>query len=314
MQRKAERRKNMRKTESGNAVVANKIRKSTGERIFEVLNTFLILLLIVVMAYPLIYVLCSSLSMPSELITHKGLLLWPKGFQTESYRLVFMNPTITGGFVNTIMYLVIGLVINMVLTILTAYVLSRKGLYFKRFLNLMITFTMFFSSGLIPLYLQVRGYGLYNTIWAVILPTAINVYNMIIMRTGFEAVPVSLEESAKLDGANHLTICTRIVVPLSKPILAVIALYYAVYHWNSWYNALIFLRDRELYPLQLALRELLITNNTEALTAEASGQTEMYGEVVKYAAIIVSTVPILCIYPFMQRYFIKGVMIGAVKE
>jgi putative aldouronate transport system permease protein len=286
--------------------------RSTGEIVFDYANVIFLFLLGFIMLYPFMYVLFSAVSIPSELIGHRGILLWPKGFQVEAFRLVFMNPMITYGYINTIIYLVFGLVINLFLTILSAYALSRQGVMLRRFFSLFIVFTMFFQGGLIPLFLQVNGLGLLDTRLALILPSAMSAYNLIIMRTGFEAVPISLEESAKLDGANHMQICFQVILPLSTPVVAVVALYYGVYHWNAWYHAFLFLQDRGLYPLQLILREILIVNSTDAMTAE-SGLTEVMSDAVRYAAILVATVPILCIYPFLQRFFVKGIMIGAVK-
>ena len=184
----------------------------------------------------------------------------------------------------------------------------------RNFLMLLAVFTMFFSGGIIPNYLLVRNLGMLNTIWAIVLPTAINTFNMIIMRTAFISIPASLEESAFIDGANDLVVLFRIILPLSKAVLSVIILYYAVGHWNAWFNASIYLRNRDLYPLQIILREILITNSTDImLTGVHAADRGPVGEIVKYAAIIVATVPILMIYPFMQRFFAKGVMIGAVK-
>lgn len=291
------------------------IRKSFGEWVFDSANTILMFCVIFVTLYPFIFVLFSSVSQPSRLLTFDGLLLFPRGFQLDSYRMVFMNPMITIGYMNTLFYVVAGTLINLFLTTLGAYALSRNHLYFKKSISLFIIFTMFFSGGLIPLYLQVQAYGLIDSRLALLLPGAISAFNLIIMRTGFESVPASLEESARLDGANDWQICFRIVFPLSLPVVAVITLYYAVYHWNAWYHAMLFLKTRDLYPLQLILREILVSNQTEAMVGSAeSGSKEALGEAIKYAAIIVSILPVVCLYPFLQRYFIKGIMIGAVKE
>ena len=179
----------------------------------------------------------------------------------------------------------------------------------------MITFTMFFSGGLIPTYLQVRAYGLYNTMWAIVLPGAVSAWNMIIMRTAFLAIPDSLEESARIDGATNVTVLVRIVLPLSTAIVAIMVLFYAVGHWNAWFNAMIYLKERVKNPLQLVLREILIENMTDTMSSgESSSERQALGEVIKYATIIVATVPILLIYPFLQKYFVKGVMVGAIKE
>ena len=194
-------------------------------------------------------------------------------------------------------------------------ILSRRDVLFKQFVTVAIIFTMYFSGGLIPTYFNVRDLGLYNSTWALILPVAINTFNLIIMRTGFEAVPVSLEESATLDGAGHFTILFRIILPLVLPTVAVMVLYYGVQHWNSWFNASIYLNESSKYPLQLVLRGILISNDTQQMTTGVdAGSTLAISETIKYAIIVISTVPILCIYPFLQKYFIKGAMVGAVKE
>ena len=202
----------------------------------------------------------------------------------------------------------------MILTLLGGYLLSRRNWMFQKVLALSVIFTMYFSGGLIPFYLTVRDLHLDNTLWSLIFPTAISTYNLIIMRTAFAAIPESLEESAKLDGASHYVILTKIMIPLVVPTIAVLVLYYGVGHWNAWFNAMIFLRDRSKYPLQLILREILIQNSLNDMTMGTGMEDrEMIAETIKYAVIVVSTVPILCLYPFLQKYFVKGVMIGALK-
>ena len=293
----------------------NRIQQSFGEWTFDVINTIIMLFIAFMTLYPFVYVLFFSVSDPSLMFGRRGFIFWPRGFQLESYRMVFMNPMIAQGYINTLFYLAAGLAVNMLLTILTAYALSRKNLMFKRFFILIILFTMFFSGGLIPRFLQVRSLGLLDTRFALIFPGAMSAYNMIIMRTGFESLPASLEESAKLDGASHWQICFRIVLPLSLPVIAVISLYYGVAHWNAWYDAMLFLKQRNLYPLQLILREILIYNQTDTMMSGGElGIVAALGEAIKHATIIVATLPILCVYPFLQRYFVKGVMIGAIKE
>lgn len=198
---------------------------------------------------------------------------------------------------------------------LGAYGLSRQNVMWKNPIMFFIVFTMFFSGGLIPSYLLVTGLGMLDSLWALIIPGAVSAFNLIIMRTAFQGIPVSLEESAKLDGANDFTVLVRIILPLSLPVIAVMILFYGVGHWNSWFGALIYLRDRDLYPLQLVLREILITNSTDSMLTAAGPADKMpIGETIKYATIIVATVPILLLYPFLQKYFVKGVMIGAIKE
>jgi putative aldouronate transport system permease protein len=291
------------------------IKKSMGERAFDVFNTMLMILLMIVTLYPFLHVFFASISDPTAVVQHRGLLLHPIGFTTGAYKLVFKNPMIPIGYRNTLIYVLVGTAINIFMTTLGAYGLSRKNVYFKNHIMFLITFTMFFSGGLIPTYLLVRDLGMTDTRWALLIPNAISAYNLIIMRTSFEGVPVSLEESAKLDGANDFTVLFRIILPLSMPVVAVMVLFYGVGHWNSWFNAMIYLRDRQLFPLQLVLREILISNSTDTMIAGSAGlDREPIGETVKYATIIVATVPILFIYPFLQKYFVKGVMIGAIKE
>ncbi len=224
------------------------------------------------------------------------------------------NPMILRGYRNTLVILILGLSLNMVMTSVGAYFMSRKNVYFNRIISLLIVFTMYFSGGLIPFYLTVKQLGMEDSLAALIIPSAINTFNLIILRTGFASIPSSLEESAKIDGAGHLTILFRIVIPLCRASMAVICLYYAVQHWNSWFNAMIFLADRNKFPLQLVLQEILIQNDTSSMTQMVSiGDSSFIGETVKYAVIVVSAVPMLCVYPFVQKFFTKGVMIGAVK-
>jgi putative aldouronate transport system permease protein len=290
------------------------IKRTWGEKIFDVVNVLIMLLLVVVCVYPILYVFFASLSDSDRLLAHSGLLLKPLGFNTDAYMKVFKNPDIIRGYGNTIFIVVVGVFLNVFITSLGAYVLSRKDAYFKGILMKLITFTMFFGGGLIPMYLTIKDLGLLNKIWALIIPGLISTYNLIIMRTSFMAIPDSLEESAKLDGANDFTILFRIILPLSKPVIAVMVLYYGVSHWNSWFSAMVYLRDRTLYPLQLILREILINNSTANMTGTAGiGEAALIGESIKYATIMVATLPILAVYPFLQKYFVKGVMIGALK-
>jgi putative aldouronate transport system permease protein len=292
------------------------IRKTRGERIFDVVNVVLLSALVIAALYPLLYVLFASFSNPGALAQYRGLLLGPIGFSLSAYEAVFNNPNIITGYRNTIFYVVFGTIINMILTCLGAYALSRRNVMWKLPLTLMIVFTLFFSGGLIPTYLLVaRTLDWIDTVWALIIPGAISTFNLLVLRTAFEAVPPALEESARMDGANDFTILFRVIIPLSLPALAVITLFYAVGHWNAYFSALIYLRDRELYPLQLVLREILIANQTgDMTTGTLGGDVEPIGETIKYATIVVATIPILFLYPFLQRYFVKGVLIGAVKE
>lgn len=293
---------------------ARGIRMTRGERVFNVFNILLMLGTVAVTLYPILYVAFAAFSVPSRLMTNYGVLWGPKGFSLVSFAAVFRNPNIWSGYRNTLVIVVGGTALNMLMTLLGAYVLSRKGWWLARPIALGVVFTMYFHGGLIPFYLTVRGLGLRDSLLALIVPTAINTYNMMIMRTAMVTIPPSLEESARLDGAGHLTVLFRIIAPLALPTLAVLLLYYGVEHWNAWFNAMIFLRDRSLFPLQLILREVLIQNYTADMgMGSAMTDQEMLSETIKYAVIIVSTVPILCLYPFLQRYFVKGVMVGAVK-
>lgn len=295
--------------------MSKKIKKSAGEKAFTVFNYIFMSALIFITVYPIWYVFVASFSDSNALTGNMNLLFVPIDFTLDAYKMMLKNPMILIGYKNTIIILVIAVTLNMFLTALGAYFMSRKNVLFKGPITLLIIFTMYFSGGLIPIYLNVRSLGLLDTYAALILPVAINTFNLIIMRTAFTSIPYSLEESAILDGAGHLTLLFRIILPLSKATVAVILLYYAVEHWNSWFNAMIFLNDRDKFPLQLVLQEILIQNDTSSMTQMVSiGDSSSVGETVKYAVIIVSSVPIFCVYPFIQRYFEKGVMIGAVKE
>ncbi|MGO4346989.1 carbohydrate ABC transporter permease [Paenibacillus sp. MCAF9] len=290
------------------------MRVSLGEHIFRVCNTLFLSVLMIATMYPILYVAFASFSEPALMMAHKGILWKPLGFSLETYGAVFSNPMILLGYRNTLFIVIVGVALNLLLTSFAAYALSRKTLQYRKQLTLFIVFTMFFSGGLIPFYLLVRGLGITNSLWALILPTAISAFNLIIMRTSFEAVPDALEESAKIDGANDFVILFRIFLPLCKPVLAVLGLYYGVSHWNSWFNAMIFLQDRSMYPLQLILREILIIGEASAM-AEGASQDEIIilGETLKYATIMVATLPIFLVYPLLQKYFVKGALIGAIK-
>lgn len=288
------------------------MKRSLGETVFIVINYLFLTLLAVITLYPFLYVVFASLSAPVDLMQHEGFLLWPAGFSLNAYKKVFQNPSVYVGYANTIFYVVAGTLLNVIATSMAAYVLSRKNLMLRRFFTLMFIFTMYFNGGLIPNYLLMQKLGLVNSRFALLIPGIISTYNLLIMITGFESVPAALEESARIDGASHWTVLFRIVLPLAKPIIMVIMMYYAVGHWNSWFNAMIYLRDSSKMPLQLFLRDILTRNQLGAMNIGAD--IEDVGTTIKYATIIVSTVPILCIYPFIQKHFVKGVMIGAVKE
>ena len=292
------------------------IKLSTGEKVFNVFNYSLMAGIILLMFYPLLYVLFASVSDPATLMANRGLLFGPLGFSLEAYKRVFENPMILLGYRNTLFYVTVGTTLNVLMTAIGAYVLSRRNLMFRRPITLLIVFTMFFSGGLIPIFLMVgRTLGLMDNPLALIIPGAISTYNLMIMRTSFEGLPYELEEAARMDGANDFHILFRIVLPLSMPVVAVMILFYGVAHWNSFFPAMVYIRTRDLYPLQIILREILITNSTDAMmTSVSSGDQMPIGETIKYATIVIATLPILLVYPYLQRYFVKGVMIGAVKE
>ena len=292
-------------------------RYTFSERLFSIINALFLLLLALACIYPLLYVVFASISDPKLLIQHEGLLLFPKGFTLKGYELVLKNPNIKVGFMNTLFYVIAGTAFSMLLTCFGAYALSRKRVFFAKYVLIFITITMFFSGGLIPFYLTVRNLGLYNTKWAIIIPGAISTWNLIVMRTSFMGLPESLEESARIDGAKDFTILFRIIIPLSKAIMAVMILFYSVGMWNSWFNASIFLSDRKDYPIQLILREILITNDKgdmlQVLNGISAQSEDLYRQLVQYTTIVVATVPILLIYPFLQKYFVKGIMVGSLK-
>lgn len=296
--------------------MANNLR-TRGEKSFAVFNYIFMTLLCIICIYPLWYVLVASLSDPVLLYMQRGILVWPLGeWSIRGYQLVMENPNIPLGFRNTLIYLGVGTFINMLITTMAAYGLSRKDCYWNGKIMKLIAFTMYFAGGLIPFYLMVKNMNLLDTYSGIILPVMVNTWNLIVMRTAFAGIPDSLEESARLDGANDWTILWRIFFPLAQATIAVIALFYTVGWWNNWFNPSIFLSSKSKYPLQLVLREILLKNDTSAMTQVGSigqSQQEQYRMLVKYCTIIVATVPILIVYPFLQRYFVKGVMVGSIK-
>lgn len=295
------------------------IKETKIDRIFNTANAIIMTMVLIIMIYPLIYVVSASISDP-DLVNQGKVLLLPKGISFEGYMRVFRNREIWTGYRNTIFYTVLGTMINLIVTLPAAYSLSRKDFYGRNILMALFTFTMFFSGGLIPTYLVVNGLGLRDTIWALLLPSAASMYNIIITRTFFQSnIPDEMREAAEIDGCTNTRLLFTIVLPLSAPIIAVIALFYGVVHWNSYFSALIYISKRELYPLQLIIREILLFNemSTEMLkngeTMDAFAKQARIADMIKYAVIIVSSAPILIVYPFLQRYFTQGIMIGAIK-
>lgn len=290
-------------------------RRTLGDYVFDSLNYIMLFLLMFFTAYPLWYVFVASLSSNSVIGAYGAVLFWPKQFTTEAYKAVFANEMIFIGYKNTLFYVIVGTTLSMVLTMFGGYALSRKWLVGRNFVMFFIVVTMFFGGGVVPYFLVVDALHLTGTRWSLILPSCLNAWNMIMTRTYFSGVPVSLEESAKVDGANDFLILFRIFIPVSMPIVAVMILFYAVGYWNAWFDASIFLpRNRELWPLQLVLREILVQGKMSDMGELANKKAGELAKNLKYATIIVATVPILMMYPFLQKYFVKGIMIGAIKE
>ena len=286
------------------------------DKIFIICDYALLILVCLIVIFPLLYVVSASFSDPSAVVNGK-VWLWPVNPTLKGYQAVFKNPKILLGFLNSFFYVIVGTTINIVVTVACAYPLSRKEFAARNAISALVVFTMYFSGGLIPTYLLVRNLGLLNTRWALLLPVALSPWNMVLCRTYMvNSIPDELYEAASLDGCSPFGYLTRVVVQLSKPILAVLVLYYGVGHWNAYFNAMFYLKDQDLWPLTLFLREILInsvvdpTMLTDVSAAEAArGLTDL----LKYAVIVVASVPMLCIYPFVQKYFVQGVMIGAVK-
>ncbi|WP_390409151.1 carbohydrate ABC transporter permease [Lacticaseibacillus jixiensis] len=289
------------------------IKEGFGSRTFDVVNALFMAFLMIVCFYPIWYVVMASVSNSADVTRSGGIIFWPHSFNLGAYTQALTHPLIASGFRNIFIILLLALPLNIVMTLLCGYFMSAKNVMFKKYIVGFIMVTMFFSGGLIPSYLNMKSLGLYDNLWALIIPGALSVYNAIICKSAIDAIPESLFESARMDGATDFTILFKIVTPLIKPTLAVLLLYYGVGHWNSWFGASIYIKDNTLLPIQNVLRAVLLAN-TDTLSQGASSDTvNNFAESIKYAAIVLSTIPILCIYPFVQKYFVKGVMIGSVK-
>ena len=289
----------------------NSIRVAPGRRAFLIINTIVLLLISAIMLYPALYVIAASFSEETAIL-RGDVFLYPVQAHLKAYQKVFVYPMLWKSYSNTLLYTVLGTAINLILTVFGAWALSQKKMVGRRFLTLMCTFTMFFGGGMIPTFLVVKGLGLLNTIWGILLPSAVSTYNMILMRTFFRQIPESLVEAAELDGCKDFGVLFRIVLPLSLASLMTIGMFYAVGHWNSYFPAVMYLTtNKELNPLQIILRQVVLLNE---IVENASSTENVMAEGIKYATIVVAMLPMLCIYPFVQRYFVKGVMIGSVKE
>ncbi|MBE7036760.1 MAG: carbohydrate ABC transporter permease [Ruminococcaceae bacterium] len=294
----------------------NKIKLAKSEVVLYTVNNVVLFLFAFVVAFPLLNMIASSFS-SGEAVAAGRVSIWPVDFTFEGYEAVFKNEDIVTGYLNTIFYTVAGTAFNIFITLLAAYPLSRKNLPGKGWIMFLFTFTMMFHGGMVPTYIQIRDLGLIDTRWAMILPAGLSVYNMIITRTNFMSnIPDELLEAAKIDGASDIKFFLTMVIPLSKAIIAVITLYYAVAHWNAFFNAFIYLNDRKLFPLQLIMREILIENSMSqdmTLDTELMIHKQNVADMIKYSLIMVASVPLWCIYPFIQKYFVQGVMIGSIK-
>lgn len=294
-------------------------KRTTEDKILDSLIVIILILLCVVTLYPFWYVIVVSISSPEGIAKAGGFMLWPQGFNFDAYKAVLQTADVWIGFRNSIFYVVVGTSISVCLTILLAYPLSKKDLWGRKWIMILITITMFFGGGLIPSYILIsKVLNIDGTVWSMMIPGAISTYNMLLMRTYFQGIPKELEESAKMDGASTMKILLKIILPLSIPSIAVIALFYAVTIWNSWFDANLYLsQSRELWPMALYMREVLIQGNVNSVQSQmsgAAGGAVQIAKSLKMATTIVSTVPILVVYPFIQKYFTKGVMLGAVKE
>lgn len=286
-------------------------RSSPGERAFRIINTLFMIFIMIITLYPFWYVLVCSFSTLSH-VQHTTFILLPDGLHFEAYAQVFRDDLIPRAYLNTIIITFFGTILSLLLTIIGAFCLSRKGLPGKGFLTMMIVFTMMFSGGLIPTYLLVRNLGMLNSLTSLIIPTAISTYNMIILRNFFSSIPDALEEAATIDGASQWKYLVQILLPLSGAAIATISLFYAVDYWNAYFNSLIYITKKELWPMQAVLRQALMTAEFDAMMYDDAIQT-LPSEMLKDAMIVVTVLPIICVYPFIQRYFVKGVMVGSLK-
>ncbi|WP_212980887.1 carbohydrate ABC transporter permease [Paenibacillus azoreducens] len=292
------------------------MKEAGSDRLFTIANYTVLTLIMIIVLYPLVYVVSASFSSSSAVLSGR-VWLWPVEPTLDGYRAVFKNGMVVRGFMNTLFYTLAGTGINLLFTVLAAYPLSRKDFRGRNIFMLLFVFTMMFNGGLIPTYLLVKNLGMIDTVWSMLIPAALSVWNVIIMRTYFQTtIPGELLEASQLDGCTDFRFLLRIVLPLSGPILAVIALFYAVGHWNQYFNAMIFLKRAELYPLQLILRDILVQNeiNIDMLgDAKTAAARQGLRELLKYSLIVVTSVPLLVVYPFVQKFFVKGVMIGSLK-
>lgn len=290
-------------------------RRTKGDVVFDIINTILLTIVFLIILYPLIFVVSSSVSNPLEVMKGNVVLL-PKGFSLDAYARVFRDGSIMTGYLNTIIYTVLGTLLNLALTMLAAYPLSRRDFRGGKFFTIIMTITMFFGGGMIPTYLMYQNLGLVGKPVVLVIRGAVSVWNIVITRTFMEGIPYSLQEAAFIDGCSDFKTFTRIILPLSKPIIATMTLFYGIFHWNDFMGALLYINDEKYYPLQLVLRNILLQGEMEGLTDNASdslAQQQMLIEGLRYAVIVVASLPVLILYPFLQKYFVQGMTVGSVK-
>lgn len=284
--------------------------KTKGYRVFTVVNVFIMLLIIVITLFPVLNILAKSFSDMKNL-TQNTVTIYPKGFNVSTYKTIMADNTFWSDYKNTVIYTVFGTMINLFMTTIFAYALSVPRLKGKKFLTMFVVFTMFFNGGMIPNYMVVNGLGMLDTVWAILVPGSISTFNLIVMRTFFEGIPKELEEAASIDGMDTYGILMRIVLPLSKPIIATMVLFYAVGMWNSWFPAFLYLDNQKLVPVTIYLRNLLAgAMSATGADADSLGTVAIN---VQYVTIVLTTLPIMCVYPFLQKYFVQGLTVGSVK-
>lgn len=285
---------------------------SKGRIVFQCINYAVLFLLMAAALYPVLYVLAASLS-SFQFLAQGRVGIIPMGFTVEAYKRILGYPMLGRAYLNTIFYTVAGTAVSLLLTAMAAYPLSRRPFPGQKFMSAVVVVAMLFSAGMVPTFLIVTRLNMYNTVWSILLPTAVSSFNVVLLRSFFEQIPYELEESAALDGCSQMMILFRIILPLSMPGLVTVGLFYAVQQWNSYFPAMLYLRDRSLVPMQIILRDIVIQNQTADLSIDLVNGSDQISESVKYATIMVATIPIMLVYPFIQKYFVKGIMIGSVK-
>lgn len=296
----------------GNVNTGNHIKKSPLRIIFEIFNYVLLSIIVIITLYPILFVLAASVSNYTFLAQGKVSII-PMGFQLDAYARILQYPKIWRAYLNTFLYTGIGTAISLLLTAMAAYPISRRPFPGQKLMIMVIVGAMLFNAGMIPVFLVVTKLKMIDTIWSILLPTAVSSFNVVILKNFFEQIPYELEESAQLDGCSHMRILFSIILPLAMPGIATVGLFYAVAQWNSYFPAMLYLRDRNLMPMQIVLRDIVIQNQTNDLSIDMVAGADVVGEAVKYATIIFATLPIMAVYPFLQKYFVKGIMIGSVK-